>query len=897
MFRPLDDRYTTPSEQLRHFTNRVSEQAAFQRLLDLEAPHIPPVLMFYGIGGTGKSWLLKKLRERATGLPTAYIDLDPRSGGTNYLNDTSKALAELRRQFGAKVKCPRFDLAYTWLRHKEGVSDEPHFRGTGLLGNSWEFVVEAGNAAASDIPGASLVSWLIKKVASPITRWLKDSGVGDWLATKFGQDDFLRLKRMLANDIYPELRERLLKDLKEELPERDDKQVRGVVFLDTVEVIRGARDSESMLFDRQQWLKELYHPDSRLLVVLAGRDRLDWGHDPHSDWARPDHLEQHLVGGLSRPDALEFLTNCEVTEPALQEAILRVSLDVETEEHEHRGYHAFTLGLCADTCWNHRQREESIDPATFDMAPEDTRKLAARFLRSLGGDGSYAHWLQRLALAPRFDETAARAAFGSPGTDQNFAWQILPGYSFVRSTDETGWFTLHLRMRDALADEMRQSDKPRWTTEQQWWQAHWSARSTEEFDGPASLAWYHRWELDPNLARLEWQDRTRDELRRLQVSNYSALLDWWTPCHLEERLRDSQRRWEAAAAFNSWGIRFCDTPLGSRAENLQRAIECYTAGLRVRTESDFPEDWAMTQSNLGTAYHLLPIGIRESNVRRAIDCYTSALRVYTEADFPEGWAMTQHNLGTAYNDLPMGNRVGNVQRAIDFFTAALRVRTKANFPQKWAMTQNNLGNAYSYLPTGDRGENLQRAIDYYSAAVRVYTEADFPRDWARTQNNLGNAYADLPMGDQAENLRRAIDCYTFTLRVRTEANFPQDWATTQNNLGNAYSDLATGDRAENLQRAIDCYTAALQVRTEADFPQNWAETTANLALAERDIAREWQPEWCEWGWDREELWSSAERRLRQVITKFEEIGHQHYADKYRRLLNDLRRDRDKRRRE
>ena len=44
------------------------------------------------------------------------------------------------------------------------------------------------------------------------------------------------------------------------------------------------------------------------------------------------------------------------------------------------------------------------------------------------------------------------------------------------------------------------------------------------------------------------------------------------------------------------------------------------------------------------------------NRRRAIGCYEAALRVYTEAAFPQDWAMTQNNLGIAYQNLPDGDR-------------------------------------------------------------------------------------------------------------------------------------------------------------------------------------------------------------------------------------------------
>ena len=50
-----------PSRELKHFTDRDDEQAFFARLLDFAAGSTLPVLMFFGVGGTGKTWLLRRL--------------------------------------------------------------------------------------------------------------------------------------------------------------------------------------------------------------------------------------------------------------------------------------------------------------------------------------------------------------------------------------------------------------------------------------------------------------------------------------------------------------------------------------------------------------------------------------------------------------------------------------------------------------------------------------------------------------------------------------------------------------------------------------------------------------------------------------------------------------------
>ncbi|MFP4502821.1 MAG: hypothetical protein ACLFTT_17650, partial [Candidatus Hydrogenedentota bacterium] len=81
--------------------------------------------------------------------------------------------------------------------------------------------------------------------------------------------------------------------------------------------------------------------------------------------------------------------------------------------------------------------------------------------------------------------------------------------------------------------------------------------------------------------------------------------------------------------------------------NLEQAIACYKAALRVYTETDFPQEWAMTQNNLGNAYDQLPRGDRGENLEEAIACYERALTVYTEEAFPHRHAMVNKNLAKA----------------------------------------------------------------------------------------------------------------------------------------------------------------------------------------------------------------------------------------------------------
>ncbi|WP_287714763.1 CHAT domain-containing protein, partial [Microcystis sp. M144S2] len=295
-----------------------------------------------------------------------------------------------------------------------------------------------------------------------------------------------------------------------------------------------------------------------------------------------------------------------------------------------------------------------------------------------------------------------------------------------------------------------------------------------------------------------------------------------------------------AMTQNNLGEAYRNRIRGDKADNVERAIAGYNEALKVRTFEAFPQEWASTQNNLALAYSDRIRGDRAENLERAIAACHEALKVYTYDAFPQEWASTQNNLAGAYIDRIRGDRADNVERAIAGYNEALKVRTFEAFPQEWASTQNNLANAYSYRIRGDKADNLEKAIAYYQEALKVYTFDAFPEDWAMTQNNLANAYRDRIRGNKADNLEKAIAYYQEALKVYTFDAFPEDWAGTQNNLATAYRDRIRGEKAENLERAIKSYHNALQIYTKDSDPLNCLLTARNLANLHYD-QKQWQP--------------------------------------------------------
>ena len=282
-----------------------------------------------------------------------------------------------------------------------------------------------------------------------------------------------------------------------------------------------------------------------------------------------------------------------------------------------------------------------------------------------------------------------------------------------------------------------------------------------------------------------------------------------------------------AATQNNLGTAYSQRIEEVRAANIEEAIACYREALKVYTREDYPEQWAMTQNNLGTAYGDRIEGVRAKNIEDAIACYREALKVRTPANYPEQWAMTQNNLGTAYSDRIEGVRAANIEEAIACYREALKVRTPENYPEDWAATQNNLGTAYSERIEGVRAANIEEALACYREALKVYTRENYPKSGQRLKT-IWRRYSNRIEGVTAANIEEAIACYREALKVATRENYPEYWAMTQNNLGLTYSDRIEGVRAANIEEAIACFRLALEIRTPTAFPLDCLQSGRNL---------------------------------------------------------------------
>jgi tetratricopeptide (TPR) repeat protein len=834
------------------FTDRDPQQAIFHRHLASAAES--PVLVFFGVGGAGKTWLLQKLRETLpASLPSAYLDLEPRAGGQRFLADPAAGLREIRQQFG--VPAPRFDLAYAMMRFKEGALAEPGLRGEGALGLTLELAAEFAQKAAATLPGVNVV---LNRLSHHLRTRLRDTPLEKFLAGAIGGEFVLTLRKYSSQEIGNNLLDWLAEDMRENLNVHLNRAVRAVLFIDTFEAVgHGLQNAEHQRF-REQWIREMSANFDFALIVIAGQNRLTWA-DAEPDWE--EHLDQRLVGGLSEQDARRFLALCGILQTELQNSIL------ETARESEDSFHCFSLGLCADIVDVQRESGHDLPPDALRLRPGDWEALARRFLKSLSSDAER-RWIERLALTPRFDETAARNAFSSTrSTAQDEQWETLPDFSFVELLSK-GWFAIRSQMRWAL--ENQPAARERAVADHHWWREHWTSRSSSPVDDMASLAWYHHYAQEPVTALEAWKDliESAREASPPRMREHLALLQWWEPVGLLDMSSGSevfaQSCLDAAsecivALAGNWalciqqtidycraaqsvfteqshprlwadaeycaGLGWLRLPSGDRPENVRQAILCFGRALHVHNEKDSPEEWAYDQVGLAGACAALTTGNRTENLNKAMDILRSCERVISETSNPQPWIVAQLMLARTWFALNTGNRTENLNRAKDGVLATLRVLTEHDQPIIWAGAQNLLS---SVLRERDyRTGETRQAMECAEAALRVFTEEEFPQPWAEAQINIGAALADLNEGDREQNLRRAIDHYNLALRAVSEQTAPHMWALSQSNLGYAYAHLPA-HRPEDIRLAIDFYNSAARIYNERDFPNEWAETHYQL---------------------------------------------------------------------
>ncbi|MFD5557643.1 ATP/GTP-binding protein [Streptomyces sp. NPDC127068] len=456
---------------------------------DLETPR-SNVLVFHGVGGVGKSTLLRKIEAALTaadqrpaqwGAPSwtdrllpVRIDL-ARSASTG--SDFERVVLTIRLALAGSPgrPLPAFDVALRryWEHTHPGEPLDEYLRRTGLVGRfatalPQQLQTAVGEAAALlQLPGGATAG----QVTGALVQGLRERRErARALAGCPHAAGLLEATPDLeALSFYPHL---LAWEL-DELPAKY--KVTPVVLLDTFE------DTADRHRDFERLLQRLVYLMPNVLFVISGRSRLAWA-DPalhgQLDWTGPAawpgltpgagaNGRQHLIGDLSPEDCDDHLARRLVhdgrplIEPGIRAAITARSHGLPLH-----------LDLAVARFLEIRRTGRTPEPADFDHS---FPALIARILSDLTPDER--HVLRSASLLDAFDlDLATRAA----GIDRHAPARQLTQRPLVSENPYALWpYHLHGAIRTALRNDQTED--------------HWSPADWHQAAGRALAALGEQW--------------------------------------------------------------------------------------------------------------------------------------------------------------------------------------------------------------------------------------------------------------------------------------------------------------------------------------------------------------------------------------------------------------------
>lgn len=394
-----DDEWDKQAEAVKEFTDREDPQEAFERkvkvLKETWKDGAYYILNYYGIGGIGKTSFVNKLcrvirgvegnRCRLLGnIDCEYIryDFDAKNVGMDKLSillNFRKQLTEVNKEF----KFYRFDSAVLLYAKKTGNDFTKDETAQSMLeSNPWLEVIVS---TIGIIPVVGWVSGVVQAIDKSFA--LAKEGLMKHIDSDKYQKHLHEINGLEAPEILDKLHEYFILDMRHNMRQVAEKPL--IIFLDSYEKYVDTLNYEIDMLTEDYWLwkgkRSVVCAIPGILWVITGREKLCWKNsiwgeldserpldqmsDAEKDTLAQTCLEQHLLGDLSKKDAITFLRKA---------GIHNEKLCVELHELT-KGTPLF-LDICVDTYYE--LLGAGIQPSIEDFG-EDLSQLISRYLSNM----------------------------------------------------------------------------------------------------------------------------------------------------------------------------------------------------------------------------------------------------------------------------------------------------------------------------------------------------------------------------------------------------------------------------------------------------------------------------------------------------------------------------------
>lgn len=398
----------------KEFVDRDVPREAFYQVLESQPLSEQNILMYYGIGGIGKSSLIKNLREYTEKKEILHssVDFDDPAHRSSY-----KALMELEKNMGTIF--PHFDIAVTLYFIKR--NPEFSFRDSGLPNQLSREALKILQSV-SDQPLYNVRSGLTEK----IFHTLGDKfGLNESICTQLSI-----LENCSAADIEEQLPVFFALDLHRHMAIK--KRDRCILFFDTYELLwtDGHRIENKLRTDA--WVRKMAEMLPNVIFVLSGREKLEWTSEIEIWDSKILHISLDV---LEVQYAQQLLDTCGVDDEGVQNSIILASQG-----------HPYYLDLCVDTYFKMKEANRTVSPDVFDGG---FQQIQERFFRSL--NHSEIHTLRVLSV-PRFYDYEIFDMLNSKfQTGYSMAgFDMFNRFSFIKHDAHDSKYIIHALMRDEI---------------------------------------------------------------------------------------------------------------------------------------------------------------------------------------------------------------------------------------------------------------------------------------------------------------------------------------------------------------------------------------------------------------------------------------------------------------
>lgn len=346
------------------FFDREEPRKEFWKKYDIvkQSSDAVQVLMYYGLGGMGKTSLLRQIEKeidnKNEGIIREYYDLND---GQDSVVILRKIVKDLQQRY--KFKFPVFSYAvYSYMLKCGEDAQTPEVKN--ILDDIP--ILREAFKLANVIPGVSAFSqpaeWIVDKICDSV----------DGVKKQKSKEIIEKINNASKEKLHNEIPFVFAQELNDNLEKRNNPVF--VLILDTYERLVNELSTMGTPIENDLWLRDdndgILLQINGLLCVLAGRESLKWK-DMDPDWDG-ESLSQIEIDTLDRENSLLLLSKYGIDEKDIQNKILEVTQGMP-----------LYLDVCVDT---YRSAKSSGETVTQDLFDNKIEKLAKRLMTYMSDD-------------------------------------------------------------------------------------------------------------------------------------------------------------------------------------------------------------------------------------------------------------------------------------------------------------------------------------------------------------------------------------------------------------------------------------------------------------------------------------------------------------------------------